>query len=124
MGRHRLGKAFIHPAAPLQGSFDRALTSLKALLAQVVHQQSRAPARFQVAIVTWMLGQHGWQDRQSRLLLAVGAANRWAVLEPVDPVLEVGFKPAANGVFVTTQGLGNRRYPLTSIRESDRQAAL
>jgi hypothetical protein len=120
MGRHRLGKAFIHPTAPLQGSFDRAVTGLKALLAHVVHQHSRAPARFKVAIVTWMLDQHGLQDRQSRLFLAVGAANRWAVLEPVDSVLEVGLKPTAIGVFVTTHGLGNSRYLLPSSREQDR----
>src|SRR5918997_1344182 len=124
MGRHRLGKAFIHPTASLQGSFDRAVTGLKALLAQVVHQQRRAPARFKVAIVTWMLDQHGLQDRQSRLFLAIGAANWWAILEPVDSVLEGGFKPTANGVFVTIHGLGNSRYPLPSIREQNRQTAL
>lgn len=57
MCRHSLGKPFIHPTALLESSFHRAFTGLKALLVQVVDQQIRAPARFEVAIITWMLGQ-------------------------------------------------------------------
>jgi hypothetical protein len=88
MDRQGLGKTFVYPTAPLQGSFHCAFTALKALLVQGVDQQIRAPASFKVAILTWMFGQHGLQDRQSGLFLTVGASSRRGHLEPFDSCWE------------------------------------
>jgi hypothetical protein len=123
MQRHRLGKTFVNPTASLQGPFHRAFTGLKALMVQVVDQHIRAPARFEITIRTGMLGQHGLQQRESSLLFAIGASNRWCSLEPFDPVLQVGFEPTADRVFMTLHGLGNGGHPLATIRQQDRQTA-
>ena len=120
MRRYRLGKALIYPPTPLQRSFDRAFTGLKTVLSQVVDQQMGAPARFEVGIIAGRFGQHRLQERQSGVLLAVGASNRQGLLEPLEPLVQVGFEPTADGVFMTTHGLGNSGYSLTSIREQDR----
>ena len=123
MRGHRLGKAFIHPATPLQSPFHRAFTRLKTLPMQVVDQQIRATTRFEIAIITRMLGQHRLQDHQSLVLLAIGASRGRGIPEPLDTILDVGFEPTTDRMFMAPDGLGNHRNALTAIREQDRQAA-
>lgn len=123
MGRHRLGKALIHPATLLQGSFDGTGTGLKTLSGQIIDQRAGAPTRFEITILAWMLGQHLWQDRQRLVFLTIGAPRRRGVFESFNTLTQVGFKPATDRMFVAPHGLGNDRNALTAIREQDRQTA-
>ena len=107
MGGHGLGKAFIHPAPLLQGSFHGAGTGLKTLSGQIIDQRTGAPTGFEIAILNRLPGQHGLQGRQSLVLLAIRAARGRGVLEPLKALTKVGFEPATNRMLVTPDRLGN-----------------
>lgn len=123
MGGHRLGKAFIHPAAVFQRPFDGAWTGEEVVPAQVVHQDRRAPACFNVTIVAGTVGNYVCQDGEGCLFLAVGAPRGRRVLEPRNAVLHICLEPTADRVFMATEGCSNGGNPMAAIREEDRQAA-
>lgn len=124
MGWHRFGKAFIHPAPSLQSPVDGTFTRLEALAAQIVDQQIRAPAGFTVAILTGTMREHLVHYREGGLLFAIGAAGRWGVGESLDPIGHIRFEPTPDGVFMTTDGLGNDGNTVATTREQDGQTAL
>lgn len=123
MRRHRLGKAFIHPATTVQRSFDSACTGPEVVLPEVVHQDVRAPTFFKVAIRTWALRDHVFQYREGRLFLPVGAPRWRSVFESLNATLHIGFEPAADRVCMAAGGLGNGGNTLAAIRSQDNQAA-
>jgi hypothetical protein len=75
-----------------------------------------APGRFKVAIIAWRLAQHRLQEHQSLVLFAIRTTGGWGVLEPLDAIAEIGFEPAADRMFMASDGLGNDGHTLTAIR--------
>lgn len=94
------------------------------MLGEIIANEVDGPASFEVANVSWRLGQQ-WFKLLIECLSFDGRASRFrGIDESLDALTLVGFEPGAYGLFIAIESLGDLGDPDSLLTEQDIMASL
>lgn len=117
-------QAFVDPAAGWQVAPYGTVTDGESRLGESLANEVDAPASFELANVSWRLGQQGFK-LLIECLSFEGRASRCRGLDAsLDALPWVGFEPGAHGLFIAIESLGDLGDPDSLLPEQDIRASL
>lgn len=94
------------------------------MLGEIIANEVDGPAGFEVAHVSWRLGQQRFKLLIECLSFDGRASGFRGIDESLDALTLVGFEPSAHGLFIAIESLGDLGDPDSLLTEQDIMASL